>query len=68
MALQKRLKTKNGKEITVKFENKRFMVKHTEISQNFVTADIALDNYFLSKEEKSFILDSIDSLEKLNQK
>jgi hypothetical protein len=44
------------------------MVKHTEISQNFVTADIALDNYFLSKEETKFIHDSIDSLEKLNQK
>jgi hypothetical protein len=68
MALQKRLTTKNGKEIVVKLENKRFMVKHTEISQNFVTADIALDNYFLSKEETKFIHDSIDSLEKLNQK
>ena len=45
MALQKRFTTKKGKEIIVTYENKRFMVKHTEISQNFVTADIALDNY-----------------------
>lgn len=68
MALQKRLTTKKGKEIIVTYENKRFMVKHTEISQNFVTADIALDNYFLSAEEKDFILKSIDALEMLNKK
>jgi len=68
MALQKRMTTKKGKEIVVKFENKRFMVKHTEISQNFVTADIALDNYFLSSEETKFINDSIDALEMLNKK
>ena len=68
MALQKRFTTKKGKEIIVTYENKRFMVKHTEISQNFVTADIALDNYFLSPEEKDFILKSIDALEMLNKK
>ena len=63
MALIKRLTTKKGKEIIVKFENKRFWVQHTEISAKFVTADIALDNYFLSAEEKTFINDSIDALE-----
>ena len=68
MALQKELTTKKGKKIIVKFENKRFWVQHTEISTKFVTADVAIDNYFLSAEEKTFINDSIDALEMLNKK
>ena len=67
MALQKRLPLKKGKEIVVKYENKRFMVKHTEISQSFVTVDVALDNYYLSDEETKFILESVDALERLNK-
>lgn len=62
MALQKRLQTAKGKEITVKFENKRYWVKHTEMSQQFVTVDVALDNWFLNKEEKEFIEKAIDEL------
>ena len=68
MALQKELTTKKGKKIIVMFENKRFWVQHTEISTKFVTADVAIDNYFLSAEEKTFINDSIDALEMLNKK
>lgn len=62
MALQKRFTTKNGKEIIVKLEKNRYWVKHSEISNQFVTADEALDNYLLKDDEKEFINKAIEEL------
>lgn len=59
--MQRRLQVGKA-EITVKVEKNRYYVKHTEISQKFVTVDEALDNWMLTKEEREFIEKAVAEL------
>lgn len=60
--MQKRFTTAKGKEITVKVEKNRYYVKHTDISPKFVTADVALNNWIMTREEKEFINKALEEL------